>query len=40
MHSLSVVITGYLSAGAIFEPDNKLGLAGFTALSLMRDSPT
>jgi zinc protease len=36
MHSLSVVITGYLSAGAIFEPDNKLGLAGFTAISLMR----
>jgi zinc protease len=36
MHSLSVVITGYLSAGAIFEPDKKLGLAGFTALALMR----
>ncbi len=34
--SLSVVITGYLSAGAIFEPDSKLGLAGFTALALMR----
>jgi zinc protease len=34
--SLSVVITGYLSAGAIFEPDEKLGLAGFTALALMR----
>src|SRR4030042_2567770 len=34
--SLSVVVTGYLSAGAIFEPDDKLGLAGFTALSLMR----
>jgi zinc protease len=31
-----VVITGYLSAGAIFEPDDKLGLAGFTALALMR----
>ncbi len=36
MTSLSVVVTGYLSAGAIFEPDDKLGLAGFTALSLMR----
>jgi zinc protease len=36
MYSLSVVVTGYLSAGAIFEPDDKLGLAGFTALSLMR----
>jgi len=34
--SLSVVISGYLYAGAIFEPDDKLGLAGFTALSLMR----
>jgi zinc protease len=36
MNSLSVVVTGYLSAGAIFEPDDKLGLAGFTALALMR----
>jgi zinc protease len=36
MSSLSVVITGYLSAGAIFETDEKLGLAGFTALALMR----
>ena len=36
IHSLSVVVTGYLSAGAIFEPDDKLGLAGFTALALMR----
>jgi zinc protease len=35
-NSLSVVVTGYLSAGAIFEPDEKLGLAGFTALALMR----
>ena len=34
--SLAVVISGYLLAGAIFEPDDKLGLAGFTALSLMR----
>ena len=36
LSSLSVVVTGYLSSGAIFEPDDKLGLAGFTALSLMR----
>ncbi len=36
MNSLSVVITGYLSAGSIFESDDKLGLAGFTALALMR----
>lgn len=34
--SLSVVVTGYLSAGAIFEADDKLGLAGFTAIALMR----
>lgn len=34
--SLSVVITGYLACGAIFEPDDKLGLAGFTTLALMR----
>ncbi len=34
--SLSTVVTGYLSAGAIFESDDKLGLAGFTALALMR----
>jgi zinc protease len=29
-------VTGYLPAGAIFEADDKLGLAGFTALALMR----
>jgi zinc protease len=34
--SLSVVISGHLNAGAISEPDDKLGLAGFTAISLMR----
>ena len=34
--SLSVVISGYINAGAISEPDDKLGLAGFTAMSLMR----
>jgi len=38
--SLSVVLTGYLSGGAIFDPDEKLGLAGFTALGLMRGSTT
>lgn len=36
LSSLSVVVTGYLSAGAIFEADDKLGLASFTALALMR----
>lgn len=34
--SLSVVISGYLAAGAIDEPDEKLGLASFTSLALMR----
>ncbi|OGO64872.1 MAG: hypothetical protein A2030_09280 [Chloroflexi bacterium RBG_19FT_COMBO_50_10] len=34
--SLSVVISGYLNAGAVSEPDDKLGLSGFTALALMR----
>jgi zinc protease len=34
--SLSVVISGYLNAGAISDSDDKLGLAGFTALALMR----
>lgn len=34
--SLSVVLNGYLSSGSIFEPDEKLGLADFTALALMR----
>ncbi len=36
MSSLSVVVTGYLSAGSIFDEAGKLGLAGFTALALMR----
>lgn len=34
--SPSVVISGYLAAGNLFEPDEKLGLAGFTAAMLMR----
>jgi len=32
----SVVINGYLNTGAIFDPDEKLGLANFTAAMLMR----
>lgn len=32
----SVVINGYLNTGAIFDPDDKLGLADFTAAMLMR----
>lgn len=34
--SPSIVISGYLNAGSIFEPDDKLGLADFTATALMR----
>jgi len=35
-NSPSVVISGYLPAGSIFDPEGKLGLAYFTAASLMR----
>ena len=35
-HSPSVTINGYLQAGSIFDTDQKLGLADFTATALMR----
>ncbi len=35
-NSPSVVINGYLKAGNLFDPDEKLGLASFTAAALMR----
>lgn len=35
-NSQSVVINGYLANGALFDPVDKLGLAHFTALGLMR----
>lgn len=35
-NSPSVVISGYLPSGSIFDPREKLGLAHFTALALMR----
>lgn len=35
-HSPSVAIQGYLQAGSLADPDEKLGLAGFTAGCLMR----
>src|SRR5512134_1604162 len=35
-NSPSVVVTGFFEAGALFDPDEKLGLAEFTVLSLMR----
>ncbi len=35
-NSPSVVIGGYLPSGSLFDPPEKLGLADFTALALMR----
>lgn len=35
-NSPSVVVSGYLTAGSLFEKDEQLGLAGFTASTLMR----
>src|SRR3972149_552344 len=35
-NSPSIVVQGYLEAGALFEDDQRLGLAGFTAAGLMR----
>jgi len=35
-NSPSVVISGYLPAGALFDPDQKLGLSDFTVSALMR----
>ena len=35
-NSPSVVINGYLKVGSLFDIDDKLGLAGFTASALMR----
>jgi zinc protease len=35
-NSPSVVVNGFLKAGSLFDQDDKLGLAGFTASALMR----
>ena len=35
-NSPSAVISGYVQAGSLYDPDEKLGLADFTALGLMR----
>jgi len=35
-NSPSVVVTGYFNAGALFDPDAKLGLADFVTSALMR----
>ena len=34
--SLSVVLSGFLQSGSLFDPDEKLGLADFTSSALMR----
>ena len=39
-NSPSVSMGGYLPAGAIFEKDDKLGLADFVSSSLMRGTHT
>lgn len=39
-NSPSVVIQGFLEVGSLFDPDEKLGLADFTAEMLMRGSAT
>jgi len=39
-NSPSISINGYVTAGAIFERDEKLGLADFVASSLMRGTQT
>jgi zinc protease len=39
-NSPSVVIQGYISTGGLFDPDEKLGLADFTAAALMRGTHT
>jgi zinc protease len=38
-NSPSVVVSGYLAIGGLSEPDEKLGLAEFTAESLLRGTP-
>jgi len=35
-NSPSVVVSGYLATGGLFDPDEKLGLSDFTASALMR----
>ena len=39
-NSPSVVVSGFFNAGALFDPDDKLGLAEFTSYSLMRGTKT
>lgn len=39
-NSPSVVVTGYFGAGALVDPDDKLGLAEYTSYALMRGTKT
>lgn len=39
-NSASVVLSGYIGAGSLFDPPDKLGLAHFTSLALMRGTQT
>lgn len=39
-NSPSVVVTGYFGAGALMDPDDKLGLAEYTSYALMRGTRT
>ncbi|MGE5462224.1 MAG: M16 family metallopeptidase [Syntrophothermus sp.] len=39
-NSPSVVVGGYFGAGALFDPDDKLGLAEFVSYSIMRGTKT
>ncbi len=39
-NSPSVVVSGYFGAGALFDPDDKLGLAEYTSYTLMRGTKT
>jgi len=40
MNSLAVSIGGYIQAGSIYDPQDKLGLADFTTSTLMRGTKT
>src|ERR1043165_7478668 len=39
-NSPSVVLSGYFEAGALFDPDEKLGLAEYTTIALLRGTKT
>jgi len=39
-NSPSIVITGYFGAGALYDPEDKLGLAEYTSYTLMRGTKT